>query len=431
MKIGYVGLGAMGSSLARWLLADHDLMVRDLNPAAMDRLVAKGATATGSLPDLARVSDIIFLCLPRSKDVEEAIFGENGLAGGLSAGKLIVDQTSGIAAETRAMADRLAAIGVDLVDAPVAGGVPSAVAGTITIMLSGPDAAQARAMPAFRAMTPKIYRAGSHAGDAQSVKTLNNMMNMVFRVATLELAALGLRLGAPLPRLTEALTSGVAGNFTCRTVLPAIIEGRSTGDFALTLMLKDNNQALALGMAAGVPLPLSALARGLLQQNINLIGPKANLDDVIAFMEQATGVRFADDPAPGDNAAQTIALIETALAACNRAIACEILSLAARLGMSLRDFGEIVANGSAWSRECDSVIAELAGTARKPTRTIGETVAALQEIERLNLYEGVATVMLGAVRAIYETAQCELGAGATLDTLTQIHERMASVSLRG
>lgn len=429
MKIGYVGLGAMGGALAHWLIADHDLLVWDLNPDAMARFTAEGGAAAESLPQMARDCDVIFLCLPRSKNVEEAIFGEAGLAEGLSKGKVIVDQTSGVASETRAMAERLAGMGVSLVDAPVAGGVPNAKAGTITIMLSGPDAAQETAMPAFRAMTSKIYRASSQPGDAQSVKTLNNMMNMVFRVATLELAALGVRLGVDLPALTETFRSGPAGNFTCRTVLPAIIEGRSTGDFALTLMLKDNNQALVLGMAAEVPMPLSALGRGVLQQNINLVGPKANLDDVITFMEKVTGVTFADGPQGKADARQVTALVETALAACNRAIAYEILSVAAKMGMALGDFGEIVNNGSAWSRACEAILAELHGTGAAPTQTLGEVVHALQEIERLNTYEGVATVMTGEVRAIYETAAQMLGADATVDMLARVYEQDCSVTL--
>lgn len=428
MKIGYVGLGAMGGALAKWLIVDHDLQVWDLNPDAMKRLVDLGARAATSLPQMARDCDVVILCLPRSKNVETAIFGENGLAEGLSAGKVVVDQTSGVASETQAMAEKLAAMGVAMIDAPVAGGVPSAVGGTITIMLSGPDDAQAMAMPAFKAMTSKIYRASNQAGDAQSVKTLNNMMNMVFRVATLEFTALAVKLGAALPALTETFKSGVAGNFTCRTVLPAIIEGRSTGDFALTLMLKDNNQALNLGMAAQVPMPFSSLARGVLQQNINVTGPAANLDDVITFMEQVTGVAFAE-ATPKDDADHVTVLVETALAGCNRAIAYEILSLAAKMGMALADFGEIVNNGSAWSRECETVLAELAGTSPAPDRTIGQTVAALQELEALNLGLGVASVMLGETRALFENAARELGNDASVAGLAAIFERTGSVRL--
>lgn len=428
MKIGYVGLGAMGSALAKWLCADHSVLVWDLNPAAMERFAANGATPATSLPQLAADSDLIFLCLPRSKDVEKAIFGAGGLAEGLAPGKLVIDQTSGVALETRSMADRLNALGVDLLDAPVAGGVPSAVGGTITIMVSGPDEAQTRAMPAFQAMTSKIYRASSNPGDAQSVKTLNNMMNMEFRCATLELASLAVSNGLPLKDLTEDLKAGIGGNFTCRTVLPAIVEGRSTGDFFLTLMLKDNNQALSLGMAADVPMLLSSIARSILQQNIKISGDQSKLDDIITFMAQATGVDYTK-PADVTPPADLVAHITTALAASNRAVAYEILSVAAKMGMGLTDFCNILNNGSAWSRELETVIAELAG-GPKPTRKIGESVAAMQALEGYNLTNGVSTVMMSGVRAVFELAQRELGADATVDQLAKFYERVGDVILK-
>lgn len=433
MKIGYVGLGAMGSSLAKWLISDFDLSVWDLNPATLERFSAEGAKAAGSLAELARETDIIFLCLPRSADVEAAIFGPNGLAGGLSAGKLIVDQTSGVAKDTMDIASRLAEIGVAMLDAPVAGGVGGAKAGTITIMVSGPDDAFERAMPAFKAMTSKIYRASNRVGDAQSVKTLNNMMNMVFRVATLELAALASKLGLSLPDLTKTLIASEGGNFTTRTVLPAIIESRTTGDFALTLMLKDNNQALTLGREAGVPMPLSSVARGVLQHNIHVIGSHSGLDDVIVYMEKITGASFADGlgAAKLEKAEEqrlTTAIV-TALAACNRVAGYEIFSVASALGMKLGEFGEIVNNGSAWSRECENILAELGGAGIAQTRTLSEAINALREVERLGISKGVAMLEMGAVRALCEAAANSLGHEALLDALAGYFEQQAGVSL--
>ncbi len=432
MKIGYVGLGAMGSSLAHWLIEDHDLMVWDINPETTDWF-AKGSScrAASSLAELASHSEVIFLCLPRSQDVEQAIFGEGGLMDGLSAGKLIVDQTSGLAAETKRFADKLAEKDILMIDAPVAGGVPNAKAGKITIMVSGPDKAIEMAMPAFEAMTSKIYRASAQAGDAQSVKMLNNMKNMVFRITTLEVTALTVRLGIPLTDVSEAFNSNIAGNYACRTVLPAIIEGRSTGDFALTLMLKDNNQALNLGMKMGVPMLLSNLARGILQQTINFFGHRANLDDLIVYMEKVTGVDFKHpqqvDPLDDAETKRLIGVVSTALAACNRAAIYEILTLATQMGMSINDLGRIFNNASAWSRECETILEELNSDTPRQTRTIGEAIDAMKELERLNTYHGVATVMLGQVRSIYELAALDVGRDATIDRLADLHERTSLI----
>lgn len=420
----------MGGALVHWLIPHHDVMVCDLNPDAVAACVAKGAKAAATLPELARACDVIFLCLPRSANVEQALFGAGGLAPALTAGKIVVDQTSGLAHDTRRFAERLAEQGVTMLDAPVAGGVPSAQAGTITIMVSGPQTALDTVMPAFRNMTPKIYPASETVGDAQAVKTLNNMMNMVMRVTTLELAALAVKQGAALAPLTDALIAGAGGNFTTRTVLPAIVANRSVGDFRLLLMLKDNNQALALGAACEVPMPLSALARAVTQQNIHIIGPEAGLDEVNTYMQQACGVRFAKgtgDLSETDTQKLT-ATITMALAAANRAICYETLSVAAALGMNLRSFGSILNNGSAWSRECEAILDELDSGAPCP-RTIGETVQALRAIDDMSVAHGVTITMTGAVRAIYETAQKTLGARASVSQLARIYEANGGVTL--
>src|SRR5437764_6136579 len=127
MRIGYIGLGAMGSALARRLLAGHDLRVWDVNPEAVGAFVRLGATAAANATEVARGSDVVLLCLPRSADVRQVIFGAGGLAPALAAGQLLIDQTSGTPQETAAMAAELAGRGVDMVDAPVSGN-PSAVA---------------------------------------------------------------------------------------------------------------------------------------------------------------------------------------------------------------------------------------------------------------------------------------------------------------
>ena len=137
--VGYVGLGAMGGALASHLTKRFNLLVLDRNPAAMAAIQDARGVSNGA--ELARQADVIFLCLPRSSDVREAIFGAGGLAEGLTAGKLIIDQTSGVPEQTAAIAAELAARGVMMLDAPLSGGVPAAQAGTVTIIASGPDAA--------------------------------------------------------------------------------------------------------------------------------------------------------------------------------------------------------------------------------------------------------------------------------------------------
>ena len=146
------------------------------------------------------------------------------------------------------------------------------------------------------------------------------------------------------------------------------------------------------------------------------------------FMEQATGVRFMDTfdrVTDSDVTALTI----TALAAANRAVAYEILSVAAKMGMDLTDFGRILNNGSAWNRECENILDELS-TGRASTTTLGDAIDAMRKLEELNLKHGVTTLMLGEVRAIYETAARELGMGASVSFLATLYERVGDVTLR-
>jgi 3-hydroxyisobutyrate dehydrogenase len=147
MQIGYIGLGAMGSALAGRLLAAHTLGVWDINGSAVGAFEQRGAVAAPTAADLARRSDVVLLCLPRSSDVRQVLFGTGGLAEGLGAGKLVIDQTSGVPSETRQIAQQLAGLGVATTDAPVSGGVAGAAGGTISILASGPDDAYEQALP--------------------------------------------------------------------------------------------------------------------------------------------------------------------------------------------------------------------------------------------------------------------------------------------
>jgi 3-hydroxyisobutyrate dehydrogenase len=299
LKVGYIGLGAMGSALARRLVHVHPTLVWDLNPKAVAALVQIGAEAAPTTKDLAAECEIVFLCLPRSSDVEHVIFGSGGLAEGLKPGTLIVDQTSGIPSASCAFASRLATLGIGMIDAPVAGGVPAAIAGTVAIMVSGADRDLSRAMPLLQAISPRVYRCSDRVGDAQAAKLVNNCVNSGYRMATLELVALGRMLGLSLPVMTRVLDKGWGSNFTAKRLLPSLIAKRPSTDFALSLMLKDVNQCLAIGMASGAPMPISVLARGLMQAGLNLLSPRAGLDEVVGAIERLTAVSILD-AAPED-----------------------------------------------------------------------------------------------------------------------------------
>lgn len=295
MQVGYIGLGVMGGALARRLLLARPVTVFDLDAAAVAGLTEAGATAAGSLPDLASTCDVLLLCLPRSADVRAVIFGDGGLAEGLTPDTIIVDQTSGDPAETRAMAAELAEQGVHMVDAPVSGGVAGAEAGTIAIMCGGPAETLARVRPVFEDISPSIFTCGE-IGAGQVMKLINNMISTCNRLAMLEGVAMGRRNGLDTAVMAEVLNAGGARSKASENMLPAVAKGEPDSFFLLELMLKDLSLATTLATTSGVPLQFGQLARGMLQAASNRLGPGTNLFEIADHVAAEAGTSFK----PGD-----------------------------------------------------------------------------------------------------------------------------------
>jgi 3-hydroxyisobutyrate dehydrogenase len=291
-QIGYVGLGAMGGALASRIATSHPLIVLDLNKAAVAKLEKLGASAAASPADLAQSCDVVILCLPRSSDVRKVIFGPNGLAEGLSPGKLVIDQTSGIPSETRGFAEELGKLGVALVDAPVAGGTRGAEAGTVTMMLSGPDDAYARAVDVLRLIGPNVFHSGKRVGDGQAMKLVNNAMNANLRFGTLEVVALGRKMGLSLQTMIDILNKGSGRNYITKVQLNDLQLRRPSTVFGLDLMLKDVTAAATLGIQNGAPMPITGVTRSLLQVGVNTLGENAQLNDIVGMIERMASAEF-------------------------------------------------------------------------------------------------------------------------------------------
>ncbi|SHK52027.1 NAD(P)-dependent oxidoreductase [Paraburkholderia terricola] len=300
MRVGYIGLGAMGGALARHLIGKFPLSVFDLNKKAVDSFVELGAAAAATPAELARNSDLILLCLPRSSDVQAVLFGQDGVAQGVSAGKIVIDQTSGVPAETRAFARQLEETGVLLFDAPVSGAMATAIAGTISIIASGPRDAFERALPVLQSISPNVFHCGERVSNGQTMKTVNNMMNVSCRLATLEVVAMGKKLGLPLELMTQAINATTARNYTSQGMLPAIAEGRQSTRFWLALQVKDIHQAISLAAGQKVPMPIGGAARSLLQIGLNSLGKDAQLEQMIGVIESMADTRFVDTPTSSD-----------------------------------------------------------------------------------------------------------------------------------
>lgn len=294
MNIGYIGLGVMGGALAERLQLSRPLMVFDLNPASVDRLVQAGAVQAESLAHMAQNCDVIFMCLPRTENVQTVIFGDNGLADHLRQGTILVDQTSGDPTQTRAMAAKLSEIGVDMIDAPVSGGAAGAKAGTIAIMVGGAAEPLAKVRSILADISPNIFDCGD-IGAGQVMKLINNMISTCNRFAMLEGLALGKRNGLNLSVMSDVLNAGGARSKASENMLPAMVRGEPDSFFYLSLMLKDLNLASGLAIETGIPFQFGHTARAALQSASNRLGPEANLFDIHENVAADAGTEFTPE----------------------------------------------------------------------------------------------------------------------------------------
>lgn len=296
MLIGYIGLGEMGGPLARRLQGRHELLVHDLNPVAVEQMVNAGASAAGSIAEVGRRCDLVFLCLPTSAHVRSVIFTPEGLGETMASGAMIVDQTSGDPRETRDMAEGLSGIGIGLVDAPVSGGPKGAEAGTIAIMVGATDDQYAGLAPILSAISGNLFHAGP-VGSGHTIKLVNNLISTATRLLTFEAMALAVKNGMDANRAFEILmASGGRNSFMERMLGPHILKGDLSAGYTLGLAHKDVRLACQLGSDSGVPLFLGNLTRELYQMYMNELGSGAKVDMAALIVDRMAGTSIVPSP---------------------------------------------------------------------------------------------------------------------------------------
>jgi 2-hydroxy-3-oxopropionate reductase len=263
LKLGFIGLGIMGAPMAGHLrAAGHELFVhtRGKVPAA---LAEAGATACDSNRQVAERADIVFLMVPDTPDVEAVLFGEAGVAAGLSPGKTVVDMSSISPIETKAFAQQINALGCDYLDAPVSGGEVGAKAASLTIMVGGPDAAFERVKPLFELMGKNITLVGGN-GDGQTCKVANQIIVALNIAAVGEALVFASKAGADPAKVRAALMGGFAASRILEVHGERMIKRSFNPGFRIGLHQKDLNLALAGARALGVSLPQTAGAAQLM-----------------------------------------------------------------------------------------------------------------------------------------------------------------------
>ncbi|MBN3756457.1 NAD-binding protein [Paraburkholderia sp. Tr-20389] len=278
--IGYVGLGAMGSALAMQALrVARELHVYDPDPAKVEQLKREGACAAVDVSSLASVCDLIFLCVPSAKEVEQILFGAGGMYAALGRGKIVIDQTTCSPAETVRFGERLAVAGVAMIDAPVTGGPDGARSGGLVTMCGGQEAAFSRVRPVLEAMGGEVVYFGA-PGSGQAIKLVKNSLGAGNRLIVYEMLSIAAASGLQIDTLRAALSTGASASGALDRILRSIMTGSPTADASLRTVVKDQQLIGRMGRAAGSPLPLLNVARTVLEAGSRMLGPAAQIDEI-------------------------------------------------------------------------------------------------------------------------------------------------------
>jgi 2-hydroxy-3-oxopropionate reductase len=264
LKLGFIGLGIMGAPMCGHLIkAGHQLFVytRSKVPA---EIAESSATQCTHPKGVAERADIVFTMVPDTPDVEAVLFGKNGVAEGLSRGKVVVDMSSISPIATKEFARKINALGCDYLDAPVSGGEVGAKAASLTIMVGGPDEVFARVKPLFELMGKNITLVGGN-GDGQTTKVANQIIVALNIAAVGEALVFASKAGADPAKVRQALMGGFASSRILEVHGERMIKRTFNPGFRIELHQKDLNLALQGAKALGVALPNTANAAQLMQ----------------------------------------------------------------------------------------------------------------------------------------------------------------------
>ncbi|APO71882.1 2-hydroxy-3-oxopropionate reductase 2 (plasmid) [Rhizobium gallicum] len=267
MNIGFIGLGVMGRPMAEHLIdAGHTLHLNRVKETSQ-HLVAKGGKAASTAKAVAQSSDVVILMLPDTPDVEAVLFGENGVATGLSKGKLVVDMSSISPVATKGFAKRVEAMGCDYLDAPVSGGEVGARAASLTIMVGGRQEVFGRALPLFEKMGKNITLVGG-AGDGQTAKVANQIIVGLTIEAVGEALLFAKRAGADPAKVRAALMGGFAASRILEVHGERMVKETFEPGFRIRLHRKDMTLAIDAARALDLALPNTAATQQLMNAAI-------------------------------------------------------------------------------------------------------------------------------------------------------------------
>lgn len=260
MMVGFIGLGIMGKPMAKNLLkAGYALSVNDLNKSAVDELVASGAKALSSAKEVAAVSDVIITMLPNSPQVTEVVLGKGGVVEGAKAGSILVDMSSISPIVSREVAAELAKKQVIMLDAPVSGGEPKAIDGSLAIMVGGPEEAFKKVEPILAVMGASVTLVGD-IGSGNITKLANQIMVASNIAGMAEALVLATKANVDPEKVFQAIRGGLAGSTVLDAKAPLVLKGNFKPGFRIDLHIKDLQNVLDTAQSIETPAPISEAA---------------------------------------------------------------------------------------------------------------------------------------------------------------------------
>ncbi len=290
-KIGLIGLGNLGASLANNLL-NHgvDLVVRDLNETVIAGFVARGARRADSPRELAERCEFVITCLPSPSASAAVVEGPDGLLEGLGPGKAWLEMSTTDAAEIRRLAAKVAARGATALECPVSGGCHRATSGNISIFAGGPRPAFERALPVLSMLGHQILHTGG-IGSASMLKVLTNYLCTAHLVALAEALTTAKVLGLDMNTTYEGIRISSGNSFVHETESQVILNGSRDINFTMDLVVKDVGLFDRLAIDHGVPLELSPLILRIFKDGVAQYGPREHSPNIIRRYEEACGVK--------------------------------------------------------------------------------------------------------------------------------------------
>ncbi len=290
IKLGFIGLGIMGRPMAKNLLkAGYQLVVYDLVPTAVQEMVVAGAVSGISPRDVASQTEIIITMLPNSPHVKQVVLGENCILDGAKPGSIIIEMSSIAPAAIKEVAAAAAGRQVELVEAPVSGGEPKAIDGTLSIMVGGKPELLERCRPILEQMGKSVVWCGN-IGAGNTTKLVNQIIVALNIAAVSEALTLGAKAGVDPESIYRAIRGGLAGSTVLDAKVPLMLAGNFKPGFKIDLHIKDLTNAIDTGHEMGVPLPLTAQVMEILQALKADGKGQSDHSAIVQYYEKLTGI---------------------------------------------------------------------------------------------------------------------------------------------